>query len=157
MHKTKDVPITKLIPLLYFCNTVVKLKVEPFREVPVENIEMEFIICTLQELFAYYQNGYILRGSECWTIFKSDKDFFLFDLFGNNVSDEKVQQRAALHKFKTLELMVEQILAILGIVFSFDCNEPLKLGGIMCRLSREMEPMKQSALSMIENAVQEFV
>ncbi|CRK90234.1 CLUMA_CG003947, isoform A [Clunio marinus] len=124
-NDTKDVTMSMLITSFNFCELEVFAKIESFKNIPVDNLERDFLTSTLTEFFSCYENGYLCRGLECWAVFKRCKSFYIFDPQGIEINDRK--RYSVLYKFDSVDLLVEQILKYLE-----DSEELCTLGAILC-------------------------
>lgn len=124
--------MSMLITSLNFGGVEINIKVETFKEILSDNLELTLLSSTLCELFSCYTNGYFCRGLECWALLKRGDAFFVFDPLGIEVKEKKcVEQRAVLYKFETIELMAEQLMTSLENIFGSECDEKCEVGAII--------------------------
>lgn len=121
------------------------MSIEPFCEIPSDNLDHETLKCFLCNLFFCYPNGYFGRERECWALFKREKAFYIFDPLGIEVKEKKMaRRRATLYKFESIDAMAEQLLASLNEVFGVECGKVCKLGAILICSSKPASPKEKS-------------
>lgn len=132
VHNSTQVSLKNLITSMTFEGTQVNMTIEFFRNISKENLEMEFLLSTFDELFCCYSNAILCRGKECWTLFNRCEDFFIFDPLGIEVKGKKTsRRRAVLYKFESLDLMIKQLMNIFEEAFEDDCNETCEISAIL--------------------------
>lgn len=118
-----------LITSLNFGGSEVFLKIETFTTIESVNVKREFLLSSLCEFFSCFLNGYLRRGLECWSLFKCDKAFFLFDPLGIEVREKKMlRHRAVLYQFETIGAVVDQLMKCFH---EEDSEESCEIGSVL--------------------------
>lgn len=124
--------MTKLITLIHFCGYNVKLKIQKYREIPASELERTFLTRTVCEVLACFQSGYLRRCQECWSLFKLDDEFFVFDPRGIEVAEKKLtRRRATLFKFESLKLLIDQLMESFADCYEMESDESCEVGAII--------------------------
>lgn len=143
-HDTIDVSMAKLITSFNLCGSEVQMKIEPFCEIPSDNLDHETVKCILCNLFFCNPNGYFRRDRECWALFKRGKAFYILDPLGIEVKEKKMtRRRATLYKFNSIDLLVTQLMTSLVEIFGVECQEVCKLGAFNICSSKPASPKEK--------------